>query len=121
MEFIPDTPENAQHKLRFHNGIKNNLDSQTFNAVLTIKFETHTSFISAIENIIIIFNDPSTVQMEIINRKQKQNETIMVYSNRLMELHNEYIMLYALKYPEESIIPIQKSNDLLLTQNFLRN
>lgn len=120
-DFIGETEEHKLHRERFLNGIKNKLDSATFNAISQQTFNSIVEFSSAIEGIFLISNDPSNVQMQIVNRKQKHDENIMTYANKLLELHNEYLMLYKLKYPTADQESVKISNDMLLTQNFIRN
>lgn len=106
---------------RYINGIKNKLDGTTFNVVAATTFESVDSFIEAIEKIFLISNDPSTIQIDIIQRLQKQDESIMTFANKLLEKQNQYIMLYKNKCPTENVETIKHSSELMLTHSFLRN
>lgn len=106
---------------RFINGLKNKLDSATFNTVAATTFATLDEFVTAIERIFLISNDPSTIQIEIMQRVQKYDESVMTFANKLLEKQNEYIMLYRNKRPDEDAETIKHSIELMLTHSFLRN
>lgn len=45
----------------------------------------------------------------------------MSYANNFLEIHNEYILLYKLKYPADDIATVKKANQPFLTLTFLAN
>lgn len=106
---------------RYVNGVKNKLDGATFNTLSQTTFTTLNEFISAFEAIFLTSNDPSTTQIELVNRKQKPEENIMTFSNKMLELNNEYLTLYKAKFPETDQAVVAISSELLLTQSFIAN
>lgn len=54
---------NETHVARYINGVKNKLDSASFDAFSAAKFDTLKELTSAIENLFLTYNDPSPVQV----------------------------------------------------------
>jgi hypothetical protein len=118
-DFIPAARD--AERPRFLNGIKNKLDSATFNAIGDTVFNTIDAFCTAVENIFLISTNPETVQMKLIQRTQKPDETVLQFANAFLELHHEYIMLYKLKFPAANHDEVKTANEALLKHNFLSN
>lgn len=114
--------EAPQDIARYLNGAKNKLDSVSFNTLASEDLSTLDLFVKAIEDTFLISNDPSNTVLAITMKKQKNNENVLDFSNKLLQLHNEYLMLYKKQNPNDvNTNLIAKANETLLTNCFVSN
>lgn len=106
---------------RFLNGIKNKLNTKSFNAVSTITFTTIDQFRNEIETLFFPSNDPSLFQTQFIVCFQRDDESVLDYSNKFLTFHNKYLLAFKAKHPLLNLDGVRVANEMLLTQYFLSN
>lgn len=84
-------------------------------------FSTLKDFTSAVENVFLLSNDPSSTVVAITLRRQQPDESIMAFANALFQLHNEFLMLNKLKNDGVQHEGTASNNEELLTSCFLSN